>query len=485
MIAFDTSRLPDSIPGWTALLDMIEETDSDAEVERTWLELKSLPDLDNAHHKFTVAKAILGMANRDPGRAQEFLGGNGLIVVGAAAGNLTGTQQIEDHVLQDKLAPYLGDTGRSPAFDTKWVSRDGNSILIIIVASPSDGDPIYPLRKEYDRSPPGVVFTRPSTKTAPADAAGMDMLSRRLITRQAPFDVSATLGPDTLRTYTYDMGAITRRLNHFRELCLAGAPHPEPSSSPTSSLAKAIEGLADGVRAQNQRTERFKKSLAAYNVYQSELLDENRTPDAYRSQIDAYFNAIQDVLPKIIDDIIALTQPPSTITIHNNSGRYLEDVEACIHISGSIHTADSTEITVFHLLLDRFPPRVRPWGPRPNPERFPAPRPIITNAAPNYSRPQEQGLSGIRFNTSGSVDVTANLKELRPYASHTLNSSPGGTVFVVTDPELIDTAVKLETTAKGIDGICKHAFTHPVSPPVDITSHIDDALTSFYQQHAD
>lgn len=153
MTEFDTNRLPRSTPGWDALLDLIEAATDDAEVEKTWLELKSHPAVIKPADKFAVAKAILAMANRDPARAAAYLDGHGLVVVGAKAGQLVGTEQIEDHVLQDRLAPYLGDANQAPSFDIRWLSRHGKHILVIIVAAPAAGDRIYP-PPQSSRLPP-------------------------------------------------------------------------------------------------------------------------------------------------------------------------------------------------------------------------------------------------------------------------------------------------------------------------------------------
>lgn len=128
------------------MLDSIEAATGDAEIEKTWLEVKSHTSLSKPEGKFAIAKAILAMANRDPARAAEFMEGHGLVVVGAEAGRLVGTEKIEDHVLLDRLAPYLGDTSQTPSFGTKWILRNDNHILIIIVNAPADGDRIYPLR---------------------------------------------------------------------------------------------------------------------------------------------------------------------------------------------------------------------------------------------------------------------------------------------------------------------------------------------------
>lgn len=490
MTEFDTSRLPRSIQGWDVLLSHVEAASGDADVEKSWLELKSHTSLGKPEGRFAVAKAILAMANRDPARAAEFLGGHGLVVVGVEAGRIVGTEKIEDHVLLDRLAPYLGDASQTPSFDTKWILRDGLDILIIIVAAPADGDRIYPLRKGLDSHRSGTIFTRPSIKSEPADAAAIDMLSHRLKATAAPFDVTISMPPDCLRYYRYDPARVEAYLNQMSAAYWQQVPYgrrPAPAPHPDSAAARLGQadpaggklGATPSVIADYlARMETVKPTFSAIEAVKRSMpsaeLAEDRDPDSYRADVKRYRDKTDISMPKIVGEIVALTQPASAITVVNNGG-YLEDVEVKIHVSGPVEAASSTEFDLRGLLRHRLPDPVRPWGPRPNPvhdlvrqpqrfERYvtaPAPRPFIPG--PNTAT----------FRTTGSVDVVLDMKTLRPEARHTFDSGIGeGTVLMVTDPQLRETEITVEVTAKGIDGISRQTFSQPVGEPVDLTTDL-------------
>lgn len=499
MTEIDTSRLPRSIQRWDALLGIIEAATGAAEIEKTWLELKSHTSLSKPDGKFAIAKAILAMANRDPTRAAEFMDGHGLVLVGAEAGRLIGTEQIEDHVLQDRLAPYLGDPSQAPSFDTKWIVRDGLHILIIIVAAPADGDRIYPLRKGLDTHRSGTIFARPSTKSEPADAAAIDMLAQRLKATVAPFDVTISLAPDSLRYYSYGPALFEAYLTEVSTAYWHQAPHgrrPKPNPDPHRAAAKlsrfdnavarlgaTSSAMADYLALMESVKPTFSALEALKRSMPSAELAEDRDVDSYRADVRGHCAKIRTVVPTIFDEIVALTQAAASITVANNTDRYLEDVEVKIHVAGSVEAASSSEFDLRGLLRHRLPDPTRPgpWGPRPNsahdllrpirPERF------ISPAAPPPSVP---GPNTASFRTTGSVDAVLTLQTLRPSASHTFDSGVGeGTVLMVTDRRLTETEITVEVTAKGIDGICRQTLTHPVSEPVDLTTSL---LTAMLQQ---
>lgn len=498
MTELDTSRLPRSIQGWDALLDSIEAATGDAEIEKTWLELKSQTSLAKPEGKFAVAKAILAMANRDPARAAAFMDGHGLVVVGAEAGRLIGTEQIEDHILQDRLAPYLGDASQTPSFDTKWILRDGKHILIIIVTAPADGDRIYPLRKGLDPHRSGTIFTRPTTKSEPADAAAIDMLAQRLTATAAPFDVSISLTPDCMRRYVYDPALLDAYLTkvsaaYWRQVPYGRRPKPKPephsAGAGLTNHPSAAAGLAEPsavMASYLAKMESLKPTFSALEAIKASVpsaeLAEDRDPDSYRADVQGYLDTIRATVPEIFAEIVALTQPGAVIPVANNTDRFLEDVEVRIHVAGPVDAVESSEFDLRGLLSHRLPDPVRPWGPRPNPahdrlSRVVTPQQYVRAAAPT---PYVPGPNTASFHTTGSVDAVLTLQTLRPRARHTFDSKVGqGTVLMVTDPELTQAEVTVEVTAQGIHGICRQIFTHPVSEPVDLTTEL---LTALHRQ---
>ncbi|MET8299158.1 hypothetical protein ABZ729_15575 [Streptomyces sp. NPDC006678] len=79
-----------------------------------WLEWKSHLDLTDRRSFFTIAKAVLGFANRMPDRALRNAEGHGYLLVGVEPGQARGIEEIDSVELYRNLEGYLGsDIGRS------------------------------------------------------------------------------------------------------------------------------------------------------------------------------------------------------------------------------------------------------------------------------------------------------------------------------------------------------------------------------------
>jgi hypothetical protein len=162
--------------------------------EQDWLEWKSALDLSKKFGQFSLSRAVLGMANRDPDRAAVHAGGLGYIVVGVSPGGVDGIDRIDTAKLDDGLARYLGDDG--PQWSVNRMDFDGREILVVIVEPPLPGDRIFPLcasffNEQGDGGADGTIFVRSGTKTRPATSADIRMLHRRATAVRLPSD-----GPD-------------------------------------------------------------------------------------------------------------------------------------------------------------------------------------------------------------------------------------------------------------------------------------------------
>lgn len=173
-----------------ALIDAIEAANDEDETD--WLEWKSGLDLGARQHILKLAIGILAMANRDPVAARRHCEGWGYFVVGASPGSCSGFSSPMDLAdLEGKLRRYLGSGDEAPRWDSHWVLRGGRWILIIEVAPPRQGDPIFPLCASGDGGNEGTVYVRAGSRSAPAGAAHIRMLSRR-----AAGGLATATGPD-------------------------------------------------------------------------------------------------------------------------------------------------------------------------------------------------------------------------------------------------------------------------------------------------
>jgi len=105
-------------------------------------------------------------------------------VVGCEPGDLKGVIPVDPAQLDDGLSSYLGGA-RGPVWSATFVDVDDRLVLIVVVEPPKDGDPIFTLRKTYQKYSAGTVFVRSHGKTAPADDHDMDRLQARLQTSSA------------------------------------------------------------------------------------------------------------------------------------------------------------------------------------------------------------------------------------------------------------------------------------------------------------
>jgi hypothetical protein len=160
---------------------------ADSEDECDWAEWKSDLDLDNRHGQFTLAKAILGFANRNPHNCTQPFAGTAYVIVGAEPGHARGIKRIDLSELQPKLARYLGSPG--PFWRHYYVplpDDNDRSVLVIEVPAPRPGETGYPLAHEgiegvpkAASAPSGTLFTRRGSKTERANYNEVTMLFDR------------------------------------------------------------------------------------------------------------------------------------------------------------------------------------------------------------------------------------------------------------------------------------------------------------------
>src|SRR4051812_10411844 len=93
------------------------------EDEADWVEWKSTLDLASTEGQFSLARQILGSANRHPDQAARFMGGLGYIIVGAEPASVAGVPRIDLAKLDGSLEKYLGNPG--PMWSGVYVEVQG------------------------------------------------------------------------------------------------------------------------------------------------------------------------------------------------------------------------------------------------------------------------------------------------------------------------------------------------------------------------
>jgi hypothetical protein len=147
--------------------------------EPDWLEWKRGMDLSQKATQGTIARAVLGMANRTVSDAARNVGGLGYVVIGAEAGSVSGVTEIDPAALGQGLQPYLGSEG--PSWGMAYVRAEGKPVLVITVEPPKPGDRIRALQKETEgqKYRPGAVFVRRPGQAIQAEPGDIRALEDR------------------------------------------------------------------------------------------------------------------------------------------------------------------------------------------------------------------------------------------------------------------------------------------------------------------
>ena len=172
---FDTTDAPETPQDFCQFLDAIHAASDEDETD--WLEWKSQFDFSQSKDRFSLAKAVLGMANRQPEAAERYCQGFGYIVLGVEPSSHPGVSKTDPAKVTDGLEPYLGIDG--PQWNHQYVAFRGIDVLIVSVNPPRHGDGLFCLMKTFDHHREGTIFVRKTGKTEPAKPQDIRWLVER------------------------------------------------------------------------------------------------------------------------------------------------------------------------------------------------------------------------------------------------------------------------------------------------------------------
>jgi hypothetical protein len=156
------------------------------EDELDWIEWKIGADLSKGAAQGTMARHILGMANRLPDRAAVHAGGYGYLIMGAEPGSVPGITKVDPASLGQGVQSWLGTEG--PAWWPHYDEEQGVPVLVVTVAPPQPGQRAFTLRKELTvktrgggskRYPAGTIFVRHPGRTEIAGPGDIRALEDR------------------------------------------------------------------------------------------------------------------------------------------------------------------------------------------------------------------------------------------------------------------------------------------------------------------
>jgi hypothetical protein len=347
-----------------ALVEGIRNAES-TDQETDWLEWKSQVTLSDKAWQGEIATHLIGFANRDPVWARRTVDGYAYLILGVEPGSLVGVEVVDPADLEGWIARYVGRTD-GPRWEPHYVAVDDKSVLVITVAAPQQGDPIFSLRKAFQDPtgktiPEGTVFVRRHGKTDRPSAADYDTLSRRAARVGAALSIEATWWDEPTVLRAVDLGRAAREEWLDRERRRLLAP-----------LTKRKD-FSQGFRAAEM------------------FFSETRSQEEYLQQVERYIDAAG---PALGDEVLARAVASGInrlqLAVENLTEHNFEQVAVELHVPGDVAAFfDADEAAT----ASEFPRRPLLWGtrrsllgdfvlePTPMPRHFRVPPGRIDNAA--------------------------------------------------------------------------------------------------------
>lgn len=473
---FSTRYAPDSDTERVQLVDAV--LNAATEDETGWLEFKS--DLDIAlagkAGRASLARAICGMANRLPSVAELHCEGRAYIVIGATPAGLTSVGPFDGADLRNGLAPYLGSGQQQPRWNAYNIALNGGNVLLIEVARPRQGDPIYTIHKTFNDAgkniADGDVYVRHSAKTEHASSADIEALTGRALSNTlGEMIVSVRSGHAHVAQFSpADVDAFLRQREAqcLRSLQAVRSKASRPiTTGPIAGIAAANNSLAalQGM-AKNESTIQAALGMGGTEV------DESRTEDEYRVEVTRHIQRCRELLPDLLEEAASERLVAITFQLENQTEHNLHKLKVKLHVDGDVFAAEPVErqraSNERGLALPEPPRKFGPyWKKRLDLAALGSA--AYVHAIPSYL-PQFNGGRGVAVDYTGSVTLTMSAQDVRPH--ETVELDP----VVIWVPEPRKLVSTWEATATNWSGLASGQLLLPVGDqPVTIQGLIDNS----------
>ncbi|MET9639880.1 hypothetical protein ABZY83_26365 [Streptomyces virginiae] len=324
-----------------------------------WLEWKSTLDLTQRHAFFTIARALLGFANRMPDQAQRFAEGHGYLLVGVEPGKAQGVQEIDSVELYRGLEAYLG-RGVGPLWQPTFVPVDLGQgvvkVLLVDVEPPRWGDPVHVLRKGYDAVPATTVFVRYEGRTERAAPEDMDSLSERARrTRQAVKLDLITVAGTPLQSIDSSTDARNAWLAAETQRCEASLQAAPASASPSSHDER--DTYVVPTNAQPKTMEEIVGSIRKI----ADSIDP-RSEQQYREEVAQHISRCAKQLTAAVQKTARVRLTPLVLRLVNRTDLNLKNVEVRLYIPGEVEAAHPPKPLAANESVTGLPARPIPFG---------------------------------------------------------------------------------------------------------------------------
>lgn len=477
-LAFDAARGPMRADEFVDLVRaVVGAANGD---ESHWIEWKGTLNLRAAEGKAAVVRTIAGLANRIPETAARFCEGRGYVVIGAEPGQVAGVAEEDPADLSQWWTPYLGVDG--PRWIPHWVAFNGKTVLVVEVAAPRRGDPVFTIRKEMSGAVrDGDVFVRRIGKTERATSAELAALVERSAGATVLAGVTVTLArPDAIRPVRF--GAQEREawidaardgaLESLRQAQQPPDPKPVKATRRSFSTEGAGPSIADLERLEERQAQgdeltadelaqlgHAKKQVGQLrDAFEGlaktsfiKIVPEDRTAEEYEAEVSGYVDELDETLLDELRAVASQLLEPCVIELRNETAANLPEVRLVLHVPGQ----------------DTFASEPDEDGPGlPEPPRPFGPRQVsllgglgLGHSFPYVLPPGSYAVSrgpGVQIDNGGSATLRFDPIHLRPH--DTVQLPP----VVLALPPGDAVAATWEATSTGTDGVLRGTLLLPV-----------------------
>jgi hypothetical protein len=449
---FDSARAPLGAAGLGALVRAVSRAhDSD---ETVWLEWKGQLDLDGVAGRVSVARCVLGFANRLPAVAGRYCEGRAFMVVGAEPGCVRGVEQVDGAVLEPRVNAYLGP--EPPRWAPHWVAVDGVSVLVVEVAAPQQGDPVHCLWKDFEKYRNGDVFIRRHGATERASASEVQALVERA-KGSAPRLTGLRVRAERASGLTpVDFSEATREawLEREKQACLASL-HKHRAAQQRAEAQSGKGRNASRLQVDFAGLTSAQQHVASLLESTTETVEEDRTEEQYEQIVAQYIVRCRQELPSALRRAAGAGLSPVTIVVENDTEDNYAQVVVEVYCPGDV---DSVPPSSFVSRDKGLPSRPRPYGPRQEPRHgflLPSYSTALANEiAAGFT---DRGPS-FDIERGGSVRLRFDPVDVRPQQLARLPEAvllPGECVSAVT--------VEWSATSTSVSGVVRGSFELPVA----------------------
>ncbi|QTU47411.1 hypothetical protein F3K20_23630 [Streptomyces scabiei] len=421
--------------------------------------------------------------------AEQWAEGHAYVLVGVEEGHLHGTAEVDVVRLHPKLTQF---TGEGPRFQYTYVPCDAGhgvrQVLFVDVAPPRWGDPIHPLRKEYDRNPNGRVFMRYMGETKPAKATDVDLLCERVRRREQRMNITVQRTEGAIASLSITQADEEALWEQWRDGMLASLPQVQPQRKPARGgagfpvlddsdsagpSAREVIALRTRVRQGQQLTDEERKILeraqagtrplaelmASLSQYGALAGRDARSVAGYREEIEEYMTRCREVLPDAIRNAVAAHATPVRLELVNRSGNHLTQVQIIVTIDRAFAAVLPRDADSRGPYL-RWPKAPVPYGQSHN-VGLPA---VVQNsaAAGNYASlaelyaPSEPDIEA----SAEALTIRFPPEDLRSHA--TLRLEPLVVYGIGTETDSV--SIRWSATCTNLDGRVSDELPLPVQP---------------------